>query len=156
MLLTALAGLPLMSQALFMVQEDVRDRLTARPGSKAYGTLTVASNLFGSWRFERTVSRKAFYPQPRVTSALLSLLPSSHESDRALAADRRFHRFLTGLMQYRRKSLANALKESGAWPGDERGRPLLDAFLKEDDLPPGLRAESLTPGQLARLFRLMT
>lgn len=156
LILTALAGLPQMSQALFMVQEDVRDRLTARPGSKAYGTLTVASNLFGNWRFERTVSRKAFYPQPRVTSALLSLLPSPKESDRALAADRQFHRFLTGLMQYRRKSLSNALKESGVWPGDETGRPLLDSFLKENDLPPGLRAEGLTPGQLARLYRLMT
>lgn len=155
LILTALAGMPRMSLALFMVQADVRERLTAKPGSKAYGTLSVVSQLFGQWRFERTVSRKAFYPQPKVTSALLTLIPSDHEEDRMIAADRAFHRFMIRLMQYRRKSLSNALKASAYGPDDEEGWQAFDFFLKRYGFTAGVRAEQLTPGQLAELYGLL-
>lgn len=151
----ALADLPDMSFALFMVEADVRHRLTASPGSKAYGSLSAASQLFGSWKLERPVTRAAFYPRPRVDSVLVSLTPGEDPGNRRIGADRSFHRFLTGLFQYRRKHLANALKGSAAWPTDGTGEDRLASFMSDQGLSTGVRAEELTPSQLARLFLLM-
>lgn len=152
LILTALSRLPAMSGALFMVEEEVSQRMLAQPGSKKYGTLSIASQLFGNWNKERTVSRSSFFPKPHVSSALMSLTPSGHHEEMKLGSDPQFHRFLTGLTQYRRKTLVNALKESKAWREGVSDR--FDAYLDREGLPDHVRAEQLTPEQLGQLYSL--
>jgi 16S rRNA (adenine1518-N6/adenine1519-N6)-dimethyltransferase len=153
LILTAISCLSGMSKALFMVEEEAAERILAQPGTKKYGTLSMASQLFGQWRKERTVPRAAFFPKPNVTSALMALTPSDDEGKREIASDPLFHRFLTGLAQYRRKNLANALKLSGAV--NEAIPPKIKIFLGEQAIASGARAEQLTPEQLGELFRLL-
>ena len=67
-----------------MVQREVRDRLVATPGTKAYGALTVfvAASFRASSEF--ILSPGSFYPAPTVASAVVSLTPHAdpvHESD---------------------------------------------------------------------------
>lgn len=143
---------PDMSQALFMVERGVSERLLAKPGAKKYGTLAIATNLFGNWKFERTVSRTAFFPKPNVTSSLYSLHPVSDVSERNIASDQAFHRFLVDLMQYRRKTLTNALALSGAWTDSESLGDSYTEFISKQNLPSDVRAEQLTPQQLAMLY----
>lgn len=150
LILTVLSGLPAMSGALFMVEEEVSQRMQAKPGTKKYGTLSMASQLFGQWRLERTVSRSSFFPQPQVTSALMRLTPGGDEENKKIASDPQFHRFLTGLMQYRRKTLVNALKQSGIW--QENVSALFHAYLAEQELTGDVRSEQLTPVQLGQLY----
>ncbi|NLA95498.1 MAG: 16S rRNA (adenine(1518)-N(6)/adenine(1519)-N(6))-dimethyltransferase, partial [Clostridiaceae bacterium] len=102
---------------------------------------------------ERTVSRTCFFPRPNVTSALMTLTPSDDEENKRIASDPIFHRFLIGLMQYRRKTLANALKQSGVRREDLPS--LLEVFLREQGLIAEVRAEQLTPSQLRILYHLI-
>lgn len=56
-----------------MVQEEVADRIGARPGSKTYGLLSVAVQAYAAPRVVTRVPRTAFYPAPQVQSAVVRL-----------------------------------------------------------------------------------
>ncbi len=62
-------------QMTLMFQKEVADRLTASPGTKAYGRLSVLTQWLCDVRQEFTVSPKAFTPPPKVTSAIVNLTP---------------------------------------------------------------------------------
>lgn len=91
-----------------MVQRDVADRLAAAPGTAAYGSLSVAVQL--AMRVERAFVLKpqAFYPAPKVDSAVVRLTrlsePAVRPRDLAL-----FRKVVRGAFAYRRKTLANSL-----------------------------------------------
>ncbi len=149
LILHAVRQMPNMAHALFMIEQDVLERLKASPGSKRYGVLTIVTGLFGHWRLERTVSRHAFTPKPHVTSALVSIIPSDDELHKMRAADPAFHRFLTDIFKYRRKTLANALKSSYDC---DIGSEILERFLSDRGLRRDIRAEQLTPIQFKELY----
>jgi 16S rRNA (adenine1518-N6/adenine1519-N6)-dimethyltransferase len=60
---------------VLLVQKEVGDRLTATPGNKAYGALSVRVQYLASCELICTVPAKAFYPPPKVDSAVVKLLP---------------------------------------------------------------------------------
>lgn len=62
-----------MSSMTVMVQKEVADRLVAKAGGKDYGRITVAVDCFGDAKLMRNVSRKMFYPQPNVDSAVVRI-----------------------------------------------------------------------------------
>lgn len=62
------------SEAVIMVQKEVAERLVAKPGTKAYGILSVQLQLAASVEYKFTVPRTAFYPQPNVDSAIIRLI----------------------------------------------------------------------------------
>lgn len=95
----------LLSKAVFLVQLEVADRLTAAPDGKDYGGLTVfVQNAFTVKR-EFLVRRGAFYPQPQVDSAVISMVPhaASHSPETPV-----FRALVNGAFQKRRKTLRNA------------------------------------------------
>jgi len=101
---------PLVARAVFMVQEEVADRLVAAPGSKEYGALTVfTSAAFAVSRVVR-VSPGSFHPAPKVTSAVVALVP--HATARAVEDDT-FRRTVKLAFATRRKTLRNAWKSLG-------------------------------------------
>lgn len=91
-----------------MVQRDVADRLAAAPGTSAYGSLSVAVQY--AMRVERAfvLKPRAFYPAPKVDSAVVRLTrlsePAVRPRDLAL-----FRKVVRGAFAYRRKTLANSL-----------------------------------------------
>ena len=91
-----------------MIQKDVADRLLARPGTAAYGSLTVALAL--TMRVERAfnVAPGQFFPRPKVVSSVVVL--HRLETPAVAVADRqRFEQVVRGAFAYRRKTLANSL-----------------------------------------------
>jgi 16S rRNA (adenine1518-N6/adenine1519-N6)-dimethyltransferase len=99
----------LFADATIMLQREVADRLVARPGTKAYGVLSVSTQLHT--RIERLLDLPpgAFRPPPKVRSAIVRMSfgpPLARVSDQAL-----FDRLLRALFSARRKTLANALKQ---------------------------------------------
>jgi 16S rRNA (adenine1518-N6/adenine1519-N6)-dimethyltransferase len=91
------------ARAVFLVQLEVADRLAAAPGSDAYGALSVFAQR--AFKVERAfvIRRGAFYPQPNVDSAVVTLEPlgSGPESDD-------FRAVVRGAFAQRRKKLKNA------------------------------------------------
>lgn len=56
-----------------MVQDEVARRMTAKPGGKDYGSLTVFLSFYADVTYDFRVSRHCFYPQPKVDSAVVTL-----------------------------------------------------------------------------------
>lgn len=138
---------PLPACVVFLVQKEVADRLTALPGSKVYGALSVgvqaqcrAARLFA-------VPAGAFAPRPRVTSALVRLTPLA-EPVVAPGEVTAFRAFVTACFTRRRKQLRNVVM---AVTG--RSAPVVSAGLDALGLDPAARPETLAAPEFARLLR---
>src|SRR5206468_12916427 len=59
-----------------MFQKEVAERIVAAPGSAAYGRLSVATQWRSKAKIAMTVSRSAFVPPPKVTSAVVHIVPA--------------------------------------------------------------------------------
>ena len=98
-------------RALLMVQREYARRLSAAPGGKEHGSITVFLALHAEIRVLFRVSPGAFYPRPDVDSVVLELLPrpcpGTTAEERAAA-----ERLARAGMGTRRKTLANALSRS--------------------------------------------
>jgi 16S rRNA (adenine1518-N6/adenine1519-N6)-dimethyltransferase len=91
-----------------MIQKDVADRLGARPGSAAYGSLSIAVQYAMHVERAFTLGPRAFFPPPKVDSTVVRLRrraqPAVHPADLAT-----FRKVVRGAFAYRRKTLANSL-----------------------------------------------
>ena len=122
------------SRALLMVQKEVRDRLVASPGTKAWGALTVfTANAF---EIDRVcdVRPGAFHPAPKVASAVVRLRP--RPAPRAIEDDT-FRTLVRSIFDARRKTLRNALRP--AFPPDAR----VDRALVAAGIDAAVRGETL-------------
>jgi 16S rRNA (adenine1518-N6/adenine1519-N6)-dimethyltransferase len=132
-------------RVVVMIQRDVADRLAARPGTAAYGSLTVAIGLRMTVERAFSVNPAQFYPRPKVNSAVVVLRPHGHPPvdvrDRA-----HFERVVRGAFAYRRKTVANALALSLAVPRER----ITDA-LRTLGLRPEIRGEALDLATFAAL-----
>jgi len=110
-------------RAVFLIQKEVAERLVARPGTRAYGFLTVATALFASARLLFEVKAAAFHPPPKVDSAVVLLEPHARDWGVDAGVDSgRLLRFLGRCFEHKRKTIRNNLAETygkelvGAWP----------------------------------------
>lgn len=92
-----------------LVQDEVAKRLTATPGTKEYGSLTVYLNYYFEINYLFKVSKYAFYPVPKVESAVVNFnrkkecLEAKNESI--------FFKLINDSFRMKRKTLKNNLKE---------------------------------------------
>ena len=93
----------------FMLQKEVVERLAADPGSKTYGRMSVMVQYFCEVEHLFDVPPSAFYPQPKVWSAILRLTPHL-VSPYPMVALETLERTVATAFSMRRKTLANNLK----------------------------------------------
>jgi len=132
------------TDATVMVQKEVADRLVARPGSKAYGVLTILLGVHTTITRLFDVPPSAFLPRPQVHSTVVRLefgAPAVSIADLPL-----FERLVKALFSQRRKTLSNALK---------RFEPTGPAVLALSGLDGRRRPETLRLDELARLADLV-
>jgi len=126
-----------------VVQREVAERLTALPGSRAYGYLTVLIQFATKPRLEFGIPPGAFSPPPKVDSALVTFQMKSAclppEDRKALLE------FVKLCFAHKRKNLLNNLQPVYA-------RRRVEAELAALKLPPTIRAEQLTLPQFQQLF----
>ena len=91
-----------------MVQKEVGDRFTTKPGNREYGSITVFLNYFYDIRKEFFVSRKQFIPEPNVDSLIISF--KEKEERLELKDFDLFERLIRDSFQFKRKTLKNNLK----------------------------------------------
>ena len=127
--------------AVLMVQREVRDRLAAEPGSKAYGALTVFTRAGFEVQTLFRLRPGSFYPPPQVDSSVVRLLPLPTPIAEETAS---FQAIVRAAFHTRRKTLRNALRTLG---DDARVARALEAA----DIDPGRRGETLCVEEFACL-----
>lgn len=135
-----------MQRAVFLVQREVAARLVALPGSETYGALTVNVALTCAVETVASVPAGAFFPRPKVQSAIIRLTPLAKPLVSGdVAAPLRT--FVTGLFGQRRRQLVRALRTVGDLPAE-----VAQAIVEMAKLPAAVRAEELSPADFVRLF----
>ncbi|NLI93898.1 MAG: ribosomal RNA small subunit methyltransferase A [Peptococcaceae bacterium] len=120
-----------------MVQKEVALRMVALPGSKDYGILSIAVQLFSDAKILFDVQPASFWPQPKVTSAVLKLVIRSYpefDADYQL-----FFKVVKAAFSQRRKTILNTLSSGLALPKEELSKLLSLAEVDEKN-----RAENIS------------
>lgn len=131
---------------VLMLQEEVADRLVAKPGSADYGVLSVMAQSAATITKAFTVSAQCFRPRPEVGSAVV-LLRIKERREVSPQEEPKFAALVKAAFAHRRKTLVNSLKDEGY---DQQS---VAEALKSLGLPPAARAEILTVAQFVALSR---
>ena len=116
----------------FMLQKEVVDRLSAKPGCKAYGRLSIMVQVHCAVECLFLVPAKAFKPAPKVESAIVRLVPYT-QPKYGLTDALTLNHLVSKAFAMRRKTLANNLKT------------LLSAdVIRELGIDPSLRPEQIS------------
>jgi 16S rRNA (adenine1518-N6/adenine1519-N6)-dimethyltransferase len=141
---------PGLSDAVFMVQREVAERIVAAPGGREYGILSV---LLQTW-FEVSIAMRvkpgAFLPPPRVESAVLHIRPRAGEAPLAWDERPALAALVKGVFNERRKVLRNTLKK---FQGLDDSALARCAAASRIDL--GRRPETLSAAEFARLLHAL-
>lgn len=129
------------------VQWEIAERLSSRPGTKAYGALAILVQSLADVTLLRRLPPEVFWPRPKVASAFVSIVPRP-EKRRHVGEARRFRSFLRDLYSHRRKNLRGALI---GLPSGRRDKEEVDRKLAELGLEGTCRAEELDIEQHLRL-----
>jgi 16S rRNA (adenine1518-N6/adenine1519-N6)-dimethyltransferase len=106
LVIKVLSEVPMVDELTVMTQKEVGERLAARPGSKAYGQASVIVAYHARASVAASVSRRAFYPVPRVDSVVVRITRRA----RTVAVDLEDLRAIVrAAFAQRRKMLRNAL-----------------------------------------------
>lgn len=140
-------GLPF-ERLVVTVQWEIAERLTAEPGTKAYGALAVLVQSLAEVSVVRRLPPTVFWPKPKVESAIVLIRPDAGR--RAQVPDPlRFRSFLRELYTHRRKNMRAALT---AVVGKQH-RALVDSKLAMLGFRAEVRAETLTRAEHLRLLQ---
>lgn len=132
--------------AVLMVQREVADRLTASPGSRDYGLLSVTVQMHGPVERLFTLPPEAFSPPPEVHSTVFRWRFAPRFAELGVAKDE-FLRFARQAFAQKRKTLANNLRAAGIAPETAA------AAMAQAGIDPRARAEGLSIELLAALWR---
>ena len=136
----ALAPGSLLERGVFLVQKEVAARIVAGPGSRAYGYLSVETQLYADVRVLFEVRPGAFHPPPKVDSALIEFTLRSRVAELGIDSPTEFLKFARLCFHQKRKTIRNNL--AGGY-GPE---------VTSDWPEAPMRAEQLTLAQLAAMY----
>jgi 16S rRNA (adenine1518-N6/adenine1519-N6)-dimethyltransferase len=138
---------PRPERAVYLVQQEVAERVVAPPGADDYGALSVnvqalakAERLFG-------VAAKAFTPPPKVESAVLRITP---RADPVITAEEEddFRKLVIGAFGLRRKQMRRVLRTLWSLNAEEA-----DAVLARAGIGAAVRPETLGASEFATILR---
>jgi 16S rRNA (adenine1518-N6/adenine1519-N6)-dimethyltransferase len=132
-----------------LMQREVADRLTAEPGTRDFGYLTIATQLYSQPQVAVSVPPGAFSPAPKVQSSLVTFTMKAKFERWPPATCDAFLEFVKRGFAQKRKNLLNNL--GGFYPR----RRIMQAFERAGK-PANLRAEQLSIEELAGIFECVT
>lgn len=139
------------SSMTLMIQKEVASRITAEPGSKDYGALTVAVNYYSKPSVVCTAPPHCFVPQPKVTSTVINL--DVYETPPYETRDKeKFFKIVKSVFSQRRKTLVNSVMNSPYIKAEKEN--VLDCLIKMC-LDEKIRGEKLTINQLVELSNIL-
>jgi 16S rRNA (adenine1518-N6/adenine1519-N6)-dimethyltransferase len=138
-----------------MLQKEVAERIAATPGTKDYGSLSIAVQYYTKAETVMTVPRTVFVPQPNVDSAVIRLTklpqPAVFVENEAF-----FFEVVRASFGQRRKTILNNLTSN--LPNGKMFKETIEQVLQEVNIDPRRRGETLTIAEFAilsdRLFQV--
>ncbi len=135
-------------RAVVLMQREVAERMTAEPGTRTAGSVTLAVSYRAEAERILDVPPGCFRPVPKVTSSLVAFRLRDEPAVRPLD-ETAFFRVIRAAFGERRKTLANALAGGLAEP-----RPVMEELIRSAGLDPRVRGERLTLEEFRRLADL--
>jgi 16S rRNA (adenine1518-N6/adenine1519-N6)-dimethyltransferase len=133
------------------IQKELADRIVAEPWSKDYGALSVWIQSQCHAEVVREMSPKVFWPQPKVTSAIVRITIDP-ERRAAIPDLKYFHQFIKSIFLHRRKFLrANVVAAMKKHLGKEE----IDALMDQIGFGPDARTEQIDIPTLLRFTELV-
>jgi len=131
------------SLLIIMIQREVGERITAKPGGRDYGSISVLLQTFFDISIELLVHPEAFWPKPKVDSVVLKLVPLTNPKIN-IRDEKLFKKIIRAAFSSRRKILANSLRS--LFPKNE-----VEEILKTAEIDRKRRAETLSIEEFGRL-----
>lgn len=135
-----------------MIQKEVAERMSAKPGGKEYGSLSIAVQYYCEPEIVTIVPHTVFIPQPNVDSAVIKLKvrerPAVEVQDESF-----FFEVVQASFVQRRKTIYNNLA-ARFFTKETKGR--LEAILQEAGIEPSRRGETLSIEEYARLSECLS
>lgn len=134
-----------------MLQKEMAERITAAPGSKSYGALTVSLGMYYNPKILFNIEKRFFYPQPDITSSFIAL---HSRVDTGLSADETglFHKLVKSVFWGRRKMLSTALSSS---PHIALDKEIIFSIIERMKLSKDIRGENLSIEEFKTLTKLV-
>ena len=149
--ITALIEAGCFASITVMIQREVAKRICAGPGTGDYGAFSLFCQYYTQPEYLFEVPPECFLPAPKVTSAVIRMVPRS-EPVQTLVEDDFFFRVVRASFAQRRKTLLNGL--SAAF-GDRLSKDQLRQAIADAGLPEGARGERLGIQEFALLARAL-
>jgi 16S rRNA (adenine1518-N6/adenine1519-N6)-dimethyltransferase len=137
----SLAPGSLLARGVFLMQKEVAQRITASPGSRDYGYLSVEAQFFAEVNKLFDVRPSAFHPPPKVDSALIGFTLRDRSQELGIEFPAKFLEFVRLCFHQKRKTLRNNLA------------PTYGTALGAEWPEAGLRAEQIPVDRFAALYR---
>jgi 16S rRNA (adenine1518-N6/adenine1519-N6)-dimethyltransferase len=134
-LFSLLESRKLLKTATLMMQKEVAERIVAEPRTKAYGILSVQTQLMSTPEILFDVPPQVFSPPPNVMSSVIQLTFDKPDLD---CSDAHLKTVVRTAFNQRRKKLSNSLTP-------------LETDLPDDEFDFDLRAEALEPSRYEKL-----
>ena len=134
-----------------MVQKEVADRMQVGPGTKDYGSLSLAVQYYAEPYIVANVPPNCFMPRPAVGSAVIRL--TRHQKPPVEVMDEKLmFRLIRASFNQRRKTLANGLKNSGEL---NLSKEVITAAIEKLGKGSSVRGEALDLEEFARLTNII-
>lgn len=142
-----MSGLSIESMVV-MMQKEVADRITAVPGTKAYGSLSIAVQYYMNAELAFIVPKTAFVPQPNVDSAIIKLTKRVEPIVSVVDEDFFFEVTKSAFTQRRKTLWNNLISHFGK---DEATKLWLEKSLELSQIDPKRRGETLSIQEFGEL-----
>jgi 16S rRNA (adenine1518-N6/adenine1519-N6)-dimethyltransferase len=138
---------PRAERAVYLVQREVADRMTAPAGNRDYGALSVNLQALAHVETIFRIPAGAFHPPPKVESAVVRVTP---RSDPVVTPEeeRPFRELVQGAFGLRRKQMRRVIRQLRPMTTERA-----DELLASSGIEPAVRPETLTAPQFAALLR---
>ncbi|MCQ1951044.1 16S rRNA (adenine(1518)-N(6)/adenine(1519)-N(6))-dimethyltransferase RsmA [Arthrobacter jinronghuae] len=134
---------PSLQHGLVMVQDEVADRMAAKPGSKTYGVPSVKAAWYAQMRKAGVIGMNVFWPAPKIASGLVGFV--RHEPPQTRATREEVFAVIDAAFAQRRKTLRAAL---AGWAGSPAEA---EKALRAAGVDPSARGEVLDITAFARI-----
>jgi 16S rRNA (adenine1518-N6/adenine1519-N6)-dimethyltransferase len=133
------------------IQKELADRITAKPSTKDYSALSIWIQSLCDVELIRVMPPSAFWPRPKVHSAILHIIPQDEKRQRIPDLDF-FHSFVRSMFLHRRKFLRSVVRSAFK---DRLEKPDVDEILEKLALTNDSRAEQLDIATMLALCELV-
>ena len=130
------------------LQKDITNRLSAKPGTKDYGVLSVISQYFCRIEVLKNLPPDVFWPSPKVESSIVKLILHNKKELTPISDYGLFRNIVKTIFMSRRKTICNSLKV--LYKGMV-GNDLLQPVLENAGIDPKVRGETLDVGKIIEL-----